>query len=87
MQETQETWVCSLGPEDPVPVFVSGKFHEQRSLENYSPWGCKELDTTEQLNTHRTTKKGEKYSHSKISQVILNIRGLCETYNSCGTIG
>ena len=22
----------------------------QRSLEGYNPWGCKELDTTEQLN-------------------------------------
>ena len=24
--------------------------HEQRSLVGYSPWGCKELDTTEQLH-------------------------------------
>ena len=33
----------------PTPVFLPGEFHEQRSLEGYSPWGCKELDTTEQL--------------------------------------
>ena len=26
-----------------------------RSLEGYSPWGCKELDTTEQLSTHLET--------------------------------
>ena len=25
--------------------------HGQRSLAGYSPWGCKELDTTEQLST------------------------------------
>ena len=25
---------------------VHGEFHEQRSLEGYSPWDCKELDTT-----------------------------------------
>ena len=25
--------------------------HGQRSLVGYSPWGCKELDTTEQLST------------------------------------
>ena len=25
--------------------------HEQRSLVGYSPWGCKESDTTEQLTT------------------------------------
>ena len=30
-------------------VFLPGEFHGQRSLVGYSPWGCKELDTTEQL--------------------------------------
>ena len=28
------------------------KFHEQRSLADYSPWGHKESDHTEQLSTH-----------------------------------
>ena len=32
----------------PGPVFLPGKFHEQRSLAGYSPWGCKEWDATEQ---------------------------------------
>ena len=31
----------------PNPVFLPGKSHEQRSLEGYSPWGHKELETTE----------------------------------------
>ena len=31
----------------PTPVFLPGEFHGQRSLGGYSPWGCKELDTTE----------------------------------------
>ena len=31
----------------PTPVFLPGEFHGQRSLEDYSPWGHKELDTTE----------------------------------------
>ena len=26
---------------------MPGEFHEQRSLAGYSPWGCKESDTTE----------------------------------------
>ena len=30
----------------PTPVFLSGKFHGQRSLVGYSPQGRKELDTT-----------------------------------------
>jgi len=32
-----------------TPVFLLGEFHEQRRLAGYSPWGCKELDITEQL--------------------------------------
>ena len=31
----------------PTPIFLPGEFHEQRSLAGYSPWGCKDLDTTE----------------------------------------
>ena len=48
-----ETWVLSLGWEDPLekgtatPVFWPGKFHEL-----YSPWGCKESDTTELLSLY-----------------------------------
>ena len=34
----------------PTPVSLPGKSHEQRSLVGSSPWGCKELDTTEQLS-------------------------------------
>ena len=50
----REIWVRSLGWEDPLekerlptPVFCPGEF---RGL--YSPWGGKELDTTEQLSLH-----------------------------------
>ena len=51
----QETWVQSLGQEDPLekematPIFLPGESHGQRSLAGYSPWGRKELDTTEGL--------------------------------------
>ena len=31
----------------PTPVFLPGKSHGWRSLVGYSPWGRKELDTTE----------------------------------------
>ena len=33
-----------------TPVFLPGKFHGQRSLAGYSPWCCKESDTTERLH-------------------------------------
>ena len=26
----------------PAPVFLPGKFHGQKSLVGYNPWGCKE---------------------------------------------
>ena len=52
MQETKDTWVESMGQEDPLekkwqstPLFLPGKFHGQRSLVGSSPKGCKELDT------------------------------------------
>ena len=34
----------------PTPVFLPGESHGQGSLASYSPWGCKESDTTEPLN-------------------------------------
>ena len=40
-----------------TPVFLPGKFHEQRSLRNCSPWGCKESDTTEHTHTHTHTHR------------------------------
>ena len=48
------TWVWSLGQEEPPEEeavahssILAGKSHGQRSLVGYSPWGHKELDTTE----------------------------------------
>ena len=51
-----ETQVQSLGWEDPLEKEMAthsstlGKSHGQRSMVDYSPWGCKELDMTERLN-------------------------------------
>ena len=50
----QETWVRSLGLDDPLgdgnenhtPGFLPGEFHGQRSLVGYSPWGHRESDMT-----------------------------------------
>ena len=50
----QETWVRSLGWEDPLEKdmathssILPGESHGQRNLAGYSPRGCKESDTTE----------------------------------------
>ena len=45
-------WVWKVpwrGKWRPTPVFLPGESHRQRSLVGYSPWGCKEPDTTERL--------------------------------------
>ena len=35
------------------PVFLTGKFHRQRSLAGCSPWGLKESDTTEHARLNK----------------------------------
>ena len=35
---------------------MPGEFHGQRNLVGYSPYGCKESDTTEQLTLFRDEK-------------------------------
>ena len=45
----------------PTPVLLSGKSHGQRSLAGYSPWGHKELDTTEQLSAQPLWRTGWRF--------------------------
>ena len=50
-----ETWVASLGPEDPLEEGMAAHssildwriLRDKKALVGYSPWGCKESDTTE----------------------------------------
>ena len=59
MQRTQETCfdfrvrkILSSRKWQPTSVFLSGKFHGQRNLALYSPWGLREVDTTKRPCTH-----------------------------------
>ena len=36
----------------PLQVFLPGKSHGQRSMVDYSPWGCRESERTEQLTNN-----------------------------------
>ena len=64
LPEMQETWVWSLGWEDPLEEGVAThssilawRIPMEGSLVGCSPWGCKELDTTERPGTtHREGK-------------------------------
>ena len=69
--QTQETRMHLWDGEIPwrrkwqlTPVFLPGELHGQRSLAGYSPWYCKESDTTEWLNTHTHTYQGMLPHHS-----------------------
>ena len=53
-----ETWVRSLGWEDPLEegmtthsTILAWRIPMDRGAWRASPWGCKELDTTERLST------------------------------------
>ena len=55
----QETWIWSLGSEDPLEngmathsSIPTWRIPMDREAPGYTPWGQKELDTTEQLSTH-----------------------------------
>ena len=60
----QETWVWSLGWEDPLEegmethssIFAWRILMDRRAWWLYSPWVCKELDTIEQLSIAQHTK-------------------------------
>ena len=41
--------ICGSRKWQPTPVFFPGEVHGQRSQAGYNPWGCQELDTTDQL--------------------------------------
>ena len=48
------------------PVFLPGEFYGQKSLAGYSPWGCKESDTTERLTLSTLSKALRKSNFTRL---------------------
>ena len=77
----------------PIPVFLPGEFHGQRNLGGYSPWGCKELDTTKPLtHTHMThsSPQWETWGEIIIAQwnrCSLSLVQFSSVTQSCPTLG
>ena len=75
----QEPRIGSLGQEDslekewqPTPVFLPGKSHGNRRLVGYSPWGCKELDTTcDKTTTAATLSHSSLHTHTHTHTLML----------------
>ena len=84
-----ESWVRFLdwedspggGHDNPLQYSCLGNHHRQRSLAAYSPWGFKELNTTQHLST--------KYSSENCSVVSDSLRphGLSPWNSLCQNIG
>ena len=58
-----------------IPVFLPGESHGQRSLVGFSPWGCKELDVTEQL-THRVGSRPLLWTTASMPTDVAGIAGV-----------
>ena len=66
VQESEETWVRSLGWDDPLEEETATHYSvlawripwTERSLVHCSPWGCRESDTTEVTEYTRTHCSG-----------------------------
>ena len=76
-----ETWVWSMGWEDPLE---KGKAPHSSILAFlhglYSPWGCKESDTTERLslaNTHKSKEDFHFYGEGKKSENTIPQHWFC----------
>ena len=84
----QETWVRSLGWEDPLEEGVATHSsiltwripHGQRSLVGYSPWGGKESDTTERLAPNFPLGSSTLFWDSLVTQLIKNPPAIQETW-------
>ena len=58
----------------PTPVFLPGESQGQRSLARYSPWGCKESDTTEvPSHTHTHNMYTDGHLREKSTQMVQKI--------------
>ena len=72
-----ETWVWSLGWEDPLEkemathssILLPGKSHGQKSLVGYSPWGCKRVGHSLAMET---TENSYKNLHLNVHSSVIH---------------
>ena len=82
---TPQKWAKSLGgkipwsrkwqPDSSFQHLCLEKSHGQRSLVDYSPWGCKDLDMTESTHTHSPATTKSFTVHSNFTWIFYK-RGL-----------
>ena len=67
----------------PAPVFLPGKFHGQKNLVGYSPWGHKESDMTEQLTLWFSDKETQCLISDQQVQRVQKFRKEAKSYPWC----
>ena len=80
-----DSWVGKIPwrrKRQPTPVFLPGEFHGQRRLVGYSPWGHKELDTTE--HTHFTLLLWTQHFHCRGPTWVQSLVGQLRSHELCG---
>ena len=78
VQNYEEVWRRQWHP---TAVLLPGKYHGWRSLISYSPWGLKELDTTELLHFHfhslsQASRKVEFFPWRRLNSFFLLLSAL-----------
>ena len=69
----------------PTAVFLPGKFHEQRNLAGYSPWGHKESDMTEHTRSFNSLETLF-YLFIWLHWVLVVAHGIFDRHCSMGTL-
>ena len=60
----QRKWKSTL-------ILLPGKFHRQRSLARYSPWGVKESNTTEATERSRALSLALSHTHTHTHHTLI----------------
>ena len=71
--------------QQPTPVPLPGKSHGQKSLAGYSPWGRKELDTTE-VTPHSSRTAGNARMHPEVEASPVSPAGSSQITIQCSTL-
>ena len=87
----QETWVWSLGWEDPLEEgmathssILAWRIHGQRSLASYSPWGSQNQIRLSNSHTHTHTHTTEQLTHIHTHRRLSNTHTHTRTHTPWG---
>ena len=69
------------GNGNPLQYFLPGKFHGQRRLAGYSPWDCKELNTTKHMHAQCEYKFDKHQKSNNLIEILLTFKQMFKQIN------